>query len=264
MAATVFYLDELPAQGQVALLDGPEGRHAATVRRFAAGDRLLLADTRGGVAECTVLRAGKDFLELTVDARADVPAPSPAVTVVQGLPKSERSELAVDLATEAGADRIVPWQAARCVSKWRSGGAGKSGMDKSDKALAKWRATARSAAKQARRAQVPPVDELHTTAMLVQRVRAAVEAGTLVLILHESATGTLPRAEVAAAAELMLIVGPEGGVDEAEIEALTAAGARAVLLGPEVLRTSAAAAVALGAIGVLTSRWDAGPLELGR
>lgn len=259
MAATVFYLDELPAQGQIALLDGTEGRHAATVRRFSAGDRLLLADTRGGVAECTVRSAGKDFLELTVDARADVPAPSPQVTVVQALPKSERSELAVDLATEAGADRIVPWQALRCVSKWRSGS-----TDKSDKALAKWRATARSAAKQARRAHVPPVEELHTTAMLVQRVRAATEAGALVLILHESAVGTLPRAEVAAATELMLIVGPEGGVDEQEIEALTAAGARAVLLGPEVLRTSAAAAVALGAIGVLTTRWDAGPLELGR
>lgn len=259
MAATVFYLDELPAAGQVAVLDGAEGRHAATVRRFAAGDRLLLADTRGGVAECTVLAAGRDRLELRVDARADVQASNPVVTVVQALPKSERAELAVDLATEAGADRIVPWQAARCVSKWRSGSA-----DKSVKSLAKWRSTAREAAKQSRRAHVPPVDELHTTPMLVQRVLEASAAGALVLILHESAIGTVPRAEVAAATELLLIVGPEGGVDDAEVEALTAAGARAVRLGPEVLRTSAAAAVALGAIGVLTSRWDAGPLELGR
>lgn len=257
MAATVFYLDELPDAGQVAVLDGPEGRHAATVRRFAAGDRLLLADTRGGVAECTVLQAGKGSLELMVDARRASEPVRPLVTVVQALPKSERSELAVDLATEAGADRIVPWQAARCVSKWRSGG-----TDKSEKALAKWRATARETAKQSRRAHVPEVDELHTTAMLAQRVREASAAGALVLILHESAVGTLPRAEVAAAGELLLIVGPEGGVDDAEIEALTAAGARAVRLGPEVLRTSAAAAVALGAIGVLTTRWDAGPLEL--
>ena len=259
MAATVFYLDELPAEGQIAVLDGPEGRHAATVRRFAAGDRLLLADTRGGVAECTVLSAGRDRLELMVDARAETPVPRPAVTVVQALPKSERSELAVDLATEAGADRIVPWQAARCVSKWRSGTA-----DKSVKALAKWRATAREAAKQSRRARVPEVEDLHTTAMLAQRVREASAAGALVLILHESAVGTLPRGEVLAAGEVLLIVGPEGGVDEAEIEALTAAGARSVRLGPEVLRTSAAAAVALGAIGVLTSRWEAGPLELRR
>lgn len=261
MAAAVFYLDELPAAGQTARLDGPEGRHAATVRRFAAGDRLLLADTRGGVAECTVLEAGRDSLELTVDARVDVRPPTPAVTVVQALPKSERAELAVDLATEAGADRIVPWQAARCVSKWRSG-SGKSGFDKSDKALAKWRATAREAGKQSRRAHVPLVDELHTTAMLVERVRAVSAAGALVLILHESAVGSLPRTEVREAAELMLIVGPEGGVDDSEVEALTAAGAHAVRLGPEVLRTSAAAAVALGAIGVLTTRWDTGPLEL--
>lgn len=261
MAATVFFSEDLPDAGQVAVLDGPEGRHAATVRRFAAGDRLLLADTRGAVAECTVLRADKGSLELMVDARREAAAVAPLVTVVQALPKSERSELAVDLATEAGADRIVPWQAARCVSKWRSGG-GKTGTDKSAKALAKWRATAREAAKQSRRARVPVIDELHTTAMLAARVREACAAGALVLILHESAVGTLPRAEVAAAGELLLIVGPEGGVDDAEITALTEAGARAVRLGPEVLRTSAAAAVALGAIGVLTARWDAGPLEL--
>lgn len=252
----MFYVDALPEEGGAAVLDGPEGRHAATVRRFRGGDRLLLSDGRGGVAECEVIDAGRDTLELRCGAVAHVAEPAPRVTVVQGLPKSERAELAVDLATEAGADRIVPWQAARCVAKWKSD-------DKARKALAKWTTTALSAAKQARRPWVPEVAELHGTSALVRLVADTVSGGGLALVLHESATVTLPAAKIAAAGDVLLVVGPEGGVDDAEIAALTGAGAGAVRLGPEVLRTSAAAAVALGAIGMVSGRWDASPLEYG-
>lgn len=172
MAATLFYLDPLPEAGAVAVLDGKEGRHAATVRRIAVGERLVLSDGRGHLADVEVTATAKDRLEARVLARREVPAPRPRVTVVQALPKSDRSELAVELATD-------PF-------------------------------------------------------------------------------GSLP---LAAAAELLLVVGPEGGVDDAELAALTTAGARPVLLGPTVLRTSTAAAVALGAVGVLTPRWDARPLH---
>src|SRR5699024_2705764 len=120
---------------------------------------------------------------------------------------------------------------------------------------------ARSAAKQARRAHVPEITPLHDTAALVRHVADVTGAGGLVMVLHESADGSLPREAVAAAEAVTLIVGPEGGVDGAALAALTAAGARPVRLGPEVLRTSAAAAVALGALGVLTGRWDRSPLE---
>lgn len=256
MAATVFHTDALPEPGAVTVLDGPEGRHAATVRRIGEGERLLLSDTRGGVAHCVVTAAGKASLELRCEHVETVPPPSPTVTVVQALPKSERAELAVDLATEAGADAIIPWQAARCVARWK-------GEDKAAKARSKWDAAARSAAKQARRARVPAIAPLHDTPALVRHIAAASAEGALVLALHESATGTLPRAEIAAAPAVILVVGPEGGIDDAEIAALAGAGARAVRLGPEVLRTSAAAAVALGAIGALSRRWDASPLEYG-
>ncbi|WP_182357633.1 16S rRNA (uracil(1498)-N(3))-methyltransferase [Tomitella gaofuii] len=256
MALAVFYVEGLPAEGGLLTLDGPEGRHAATVRRFGPGDRLLLSDTRGTVAQCVVEGAARDSLDVRCERVRTVDPPRPCVTVVQALPKSERAELAVDLATEAGADVLVPWAAARCVARWKT-------EDKARKALAKWATTARAAAKQARRPRVPRIEPLHDTPVLVDRVRAAAEAGGLVLVLHESATGTLPRDAIAAAGDVMLIVGPEGGVDGAEIAALTEAGARPVRLGPEVLRTSAAAAVALGAIGVLSSRWDGSPLEHG-
>lgn len=249
MAPPVFHLDALPPVGGQAVLDGPEGRHAATVRRLRAGERLLLTDGRGAVAEAVVTGVGKDRLELEVTGRREVPAPSTRVTVVQALPKSERSELAVELATEAGVDELVPWSAARCVARWQG--------PKADKGLARWRSVAREAAKQSRRAHVPLVHALVGTAELVALVRARVQGGGVALLLHESATDALR--QVPLAAEVLLVVGPEGGLDPAELAQLTAAGARAVHLGPTVLRTSTAAAVALGALGVLTDRWDSPP-----
>ena len=182
--------------------------------------------------------------------RWSVPPGRPPVTVVQALPKSERSELAIELATEAGADGFVAWQAARCVANWNGA--------RADKGLRRWRAVARSAARQSRRAHIPPVDGVLSTAALVARVRDEVAAGATVLALHESSTERLADVAVGQADSLMLLVGPEGGIAPDEIAALTEAGAVAVRLGPTVLRTSTAAAVALGALGVLTGRWDPG------
>ncbi|MGW4333723.1 16S rRNA (uracil(1498)-N(3))-methyltransferase [Rhodococcus koreensis] len=252
MAATVFFLDPLPEVGSTAVLDGPEGRHAATVRRIGVGERIVLADGRGGLADTEVTAAGKDRLELTVHERRQVTAPSPSVTVVQALPKAERSELAVELATEAGVDAIVPWQSSRCVARWEG--------PKVAKGVARWRSAALAAAKQSRRAIVPEVSELHRTAGMLAVVREVVGRGGVVAVLHEAAAQGLAELPLRAAAEIVLVVGPEGGISEEEITALTEAGAVPVLLGPHVLRTSTAAAVALGAIGVLTDRWGAAPL----
>lgn len=245
-APTVFYLDEIPEPGGIAVLDGPEGRHAATVRRIRVGEAISLSDGRGVVAETEVVAAQKHRLELLVRDRGRAEPVSPAVTVVQALPKSERSELAVELMTEAGADVVIPWQAARCVANWEA---------KADKGVAKWRAAARGAARQSRRAYIPEVTALHRTPEVVDAVRAAKAQGAVVAALHESGTGTFTGLPWSAAAAIMVIVGPEGGLDDAELTALATAGADVVRLGPTVLRTSTAAAVALGALGALTSRW---------
>ncbi|MBF6495929.1 16S rRNA (uracil(1498)-N(3))-methyltransferase [Nocardia cyriacigeorgica] len=246
MAATVFYLDEIPAPGGIAVLDGPEGRHAATVRRIRVGEQITLSDGRGLLAESEVVAAQRDRLELAVRASAVAPPAQPPVTVVQALPKSDRSELAVELMTEAGADVIVPWQAARCVANWEA---------KADKGIGKWRAAAKSAARQSRRAYIPEVTGLHRTADLLTAVRTAKADGAVVAALHESGESRFTRLPLREASAIMLIVGPEGGLDDAELSALAEAGADVVLLGPTVLRTSTAAAVALGALGALTARW---------
>ena len=239
MTPPLFLLEALPV-GDHAVLDGPEGRHAATVRRLRAGEAVLVGDGCGVVATGVVAAVGRDVVELTLTDRVVAPAPSPRVVVAQALVKGDRGELAVELATEAGVDAIVPWTAARCVARWTG-----------DKGLARWQRTAREAAKQARRAWVPPVASPVTTRELAGRVAAA----DCALVLHEAATTALAEVELPAAGEVLLAVGPEGGITDDELGLLTAAGAHAVRLGPEVLRASTAAAVALGALGVLTGRW---------
>ncbi|OSC38589.1 16S rRNA (uracil(1498)-N(3))-methyltransferase [Mycobacterium decipiens] len=248
MVATLFYVDALPDTGAVAVVAGDEGFHAATVRRIRPGEQLVLGDGAGGLARCRVEQAGRAGLHARVLGRWNVDPGRPSVTVVQALPKSERSELAIELATEAGADAFLAWQAARCVANWEGA--------RIDRGLRRWCAVARSAARQSRRAYIPPVDGVASTAALVRRVRDEVAAGSTVLALHEAATDRLADVTLAQANSLILVVGPEGGITPDEIAALTDAGALAVRLGPTVLRTSTAAAVALGALGVLTSRWD--------
>ncbi|OBB69462.1 16S rRNA (uracil(1498)-N(3))-methyltransferase [Mycobacterium sp. 852014-50255_SCH5639931] len=247
MVATLFYVDALPDTGSLAVVGGDEGFHAATVRRIRPGEQLVLGDGAGGLAHCEVEHAGRDGLRARVLKRWSVAAAQPPVTVVQALPKSDRSELAIELATEAGADAFLAWQAARCVASWQGA--------RVDKGLRRWRAVARSAARQSRRAHIPPVEGVLSTAGLAQRIRDDVAAGAVALALHESATDPLTKLDIARATALLLVVGPEGGIAPDEIAALTEAGAVPVRLGPQVLRTSTAAAVALGALGVLTPRW---------
>jgi 16S rRNA (uracil1498-N3)-methyltransferase len=245
--AGLFYVETLPEVGALADVGGDAGFHAATVRRIRPGEELTLGDGAGVLAECRVETADRAGLRARVLQRRTVEAPVPPVTVVQALPKADRSELAVELATEAGADAFLAWQADRCVARWDG--------PRADKGLRRWRSVARAAAGQSRRAWVPPVDGVLGTAELVSWVAEQVAAGTTVLVLHDPAAAGLPGATVSAAPALAVVVGPEGGITDAELTALTGAGAVMARLGPTVLRTSTAAAVALGALGVLTPRW---------
>ncbi len=246
MVAALFYVRTIPAVGDSAVVDGDEGFHAASVRRMRPGERVTLSDGAGVVADCVVESVVKPSLVARVLARRTVPPPRPPVTVVQAIPKSERSELAVELATEAGADAFVAWQADRCVARWEG--------DRAGKGLRRWRAVARSAARQSRRAWIPAVEGPLSTAGLCGYLGG--RTGALALVLHESADRPLVDLPIATAESILLIVGPEGGISDPELGELTASGGVPVRLGPTVLRTSTAAVVALGALGGLTPRWS--------
>nr|WP_133828374.1 16S rRNA (uracil(1498)-N(3))-methyltransferase [Actinomycetospora succinea] len=237
----MFWVDAVPGSGEV-VLDGAEGRHAADVRRVRPGEVVLIGDGAGTRARARVTEVGKSRVTTTVlERRSEDEAPL-RITLAQALVKGDRAELAVELATEAGVDAILPWRAERCVARWDDGVRG-------EKALAKWRATAREAAKQARRARVPDVAPPATTGDLAARDADAV------LVLEATATESLADVALPGRGELVLVVGPEGGVTDAERALLARAGAREVRMGPGVLRTSSAAAVALGALGARTGRW---------
>ena len=240
------YVQEFPTPptvGEVIELTGDEGRHAVSVKRTGVGEQIELVDGHGTRAIITVTGvSGKDRLVGVVDCVASEPAPRPTVTVVQALPKAARSELTVDLLTQAGVDVIVPWQADRSVANW-----GK----KQDKGLAKWRAAARAAAKQSRRSRIPEITPVADQAA----VAALIQAAPLALMLHEDATEKITDQPVAQADSVVLIIGPEGGISPAELDAFTTAGAHPVRLGPEVLRTASAGMVALAALGAVTDRW---------
>lgn len=243
MSPPVFLMEPDRLNGESVVLDGPEGRHAAAVRRLRAGERVDLTDGAGLLAECVVTAADKATLTLDVLARHRHPRPEPRLVVVQALPKGDRGELAVETMTEVGVDEIVPWAASRCVTQWKP--------ERRDKALGRWRSTAREAAKQARRPWLPEITDLAATAQVAGRIKAA----SSTLILHETATSPLSDVQPPTIGEIILIVGPEGGISDEELDRFTAAGGRPTLLGPTVLRTSTAGVAAAAILLAATGRW---------
>jgi 16S rRNA (uracil1498-N3)-methyltransferase len=239
--APLFLLDELPETDEV-LVDGAEGRHAVEVLRLAPGERVRVGDGQGAVAEGDVLAAGAEGLRVAVRVRFEVPAPDPEFVLVQALPKGDHGPLAVDLATELGVDRIVPWAASRCVTRWRE--------DRVEKGVAKWRSAARAASKQSRRPRVPEI----TGPMTTREVCGLLGDADLAVVLHEQARRPLAELQIPRSGTVAVVVGPEGGLTDGEVVAFRAAGAQAVRLGAEVLRTSTAGAAALAALSART-RW---------
>ena len=248
MSLPVHLVDDLSSAtvGGVVEVTGDEAHHAVAVRRLAVGEEVVLTDGRGRSVTGPVLSTGKRVFAVEV-ARADEdPCPTPRVTVVQALPKGDRGELAVEVLTEVGVDRVVPWAASRSVAVWRG--------ERAAKSHAKWAATAREAAKQARRTWHPEVTALATTSDVVALIAEASEAG-VALVLHEEATTPMAGIEAPEDGHVLLVVGPEGGVSPEELEVFTRAGAVPVRLGSEVLRTSTAGVVAVGALLSRTARW---------
>ncbi|MEV6583436.1 16S rRNA (uracil(1498)-N(3))-methyltransferase [Streptomyces sp. NPDC051582] len=248
MTAPVFVVEEVPA-GPEFVLDGPEGRHAVSVKRLNPGEDVVLTDGRGHWTEGVVKAAeGKDRLVLMdLNLVREEPEPAVRITVVQALPKGDRGELAVETMTETGVDAIVPWQASRCITQWRG--------ERGAKSLAKWRATAREAGKQSRRVRFPEVAE----AMSTKQVAALLAGADLAVVLHEdrdTPSGALATAELPAAGSIVLVVGPEGGVSPEELAAFAEAGAHPFRLGSSVLRTSTAGTAATAVLLARTGRWS--------
>ncbi|SDN07260.1 16S rRNA (uracil1498-N3)-methyltransferase [Cryobacterium flavum] len=243
-----FYLQETlrAAQcrpGQVVSVDGAEARHAVTVSRVRPGDRLRLGNGAGLLLEGTVLTADAAVLTLRVDEASETAATTPRIRLVQALAKGDRDELAIQAATELGVDGVIPWAAARSITKWEGAKVAK-GHDR-------WSTIVREASKQSIRAWLPSVAPLASTKQL-----ALLAVTTRMLLLDPTATGRLT--EVAPPTDdrdILLVVGPEGGISPAELLLLEQAGATQVRLGDTVLRTSTAGPAALAILNATLGRW---------
>jgi 16S rRNA (uracil1498-N3)-methyltransferase len=231
------------AVGGEVTVDGDEAHHAVAVRRLRVGESVVLTDGAGTSVVGDVASTGKRIFAVTVASVTTVGPAEPSIVVVQAVPKGDRGELAVEVLTEVGVAGIVPWSASRSVAVWKG--------ERATKSLARWRSTAREAAKQARRSWFPEVAELASTPDVV----ALLAGADLAVVLHEEASIPLASFEVPDAGRIVVVVGPEGGLSPDEIEAFVAAGAVSVRLGAEVLRTSTAGVAAVSAILSRTSRW---------
>ena len=228
--------------GSTIVLDGPEGRHGATVRRIGVGEQVLLADGVGHRARAVVESVGPGELTLRLESILLEPQPDLRFVLVQALAKGDRDEQAIEAATELGVDEVVPWQAERSVVIWRG--------DRAARSLRKWESTVLAATKQSRRTRVPLVSELATQQAVIRRV----EGAALAVILDEEAERPLAGLGLPSSGDVVLIVGPEGGISPAELSAFVNAGAFAVRLGSNVLRTSSAGPAALAVMSA-AGRW---------
>lgn len=240
------YLDESldlagSEPGGSVVLSGDEARHAVTVSRVRAGERIAIGDGHGTLVSGEVVSTGARELELIVDEVVSVEASSPRITLVQALAKGDRDELAVQAATELGVDAIVPWAAARSVSRWDGA--------KAEKGRLRWASIVREAVKQSIRAWLPAVAPLTTTGELPARLD-----GQRVLLLEPTASARLTDLRPDGR-DIALVVGPEGGIAPAELGRLTEAGAEPVRLGASVLRTSTAGPAAIAVLNAALGRW---------
>jgi 16S rRNA (uracil1498-N3)-methyltransferase len=234
----LYLADDLgePEIGDRIVLGGDDGRHAAVVRRTRPGEMIMVGDGLGRGVRGSVVAVQKAGLQVEVTELLTAPEPRRRIVAVQALAKGDRSELAIEMLTEAGVAEIIPWMASRSVVRWSG--------DRAVKSLSRWRSTVREAAKQSRRLLIPRVPDAVSTRELVTMINTTDRA----LVLHEEAEQWLTELSLAEGDSVMIIIGPEGGIAPEELEALTAAGAEPVLISDGVLRTSTAGVVAVAGL----------------
>ncbi|MDA0259721.1 MAG: 16S rRNA (uracil(1498)-N(3))-methyltransferase [Actinobacteria bacterium] len=238
---TLFLVDKLEDSNLIEVV-GDEAHHAIKVLRINVGEEILVSDGAGNWVRASIENIEKKTFTARVLERGFQPEKSPRLIVVQGLPKSDRVKDAIEILVESGVDLIIPWQADRSISKWRQD------------SLDKWQSAAVAATKQSRRFRKPEIIDGLSLSQLLE-----IESeNSVFLVMHESATTKLSEvvtSKFAGMSEIIIVIGPEGGISESELAVLEGAGAHIVGLGPEVFRSAHAGGAALSAVSALIGRW---------
>ena len=242
MTAPVFFVSDLDGLSRAERFEftGPDAKHVM-VKRIEKGERLDLVDGRGKRARARLVEASSSLVIVQIDEVVFEPEGSPRITLIQALAKNGRDELAIEMATELGVDRVIAWQAERSIVRWQG--------KKQERGLQKWVNVLQAAAKQSRRARVPALEFAANAAAAIAQVE-----GTQLIVMHESATEPITGLTDLGAKEYALVVGPEGGITDAELEQFKQAGANIVLVGDIVMRVSTAVAAGLTSLNIATGR----------
>lgn len=232
---TLFFVDDLPTHGMYEF-SNEDANHAIRVLRMQAGDEFMLSDGQGSWSHVKAIDVKKKSITVQVLESGFQEPLATTITVVQALPKGDRAKEAIELLTEAGVDRIVPWSASRSIGKVSD----------------KFSVTAREASKQSRRFRIPQVSDLATTAQICE----AIKLSDLAIAFHESATNKLSDQVSSHNVEnLLIIIGPEGGLTDEELAAFEEAGAKVALMGRPILRSAHAGIAAVSAVSALLKVW---------
>ena len=236
---TLFFVDDLPTTvGATYEFDSEDAFHAIKVLRIAAGEIFNLSDGKGAWSRVNVLNVNKKSMSVKVLETGFEEALPQQFTIVQAIPKGDRIKESIEMSTEGGADRIVMWKAARSIGR-------------ADEKIEKLQNTAREASKQSRRFRIPDVVGVATTDNVVDEIAKA----DLALVFHESAVHTISQLVTPGAKKVAIIIGPEGGLTDEELETFAAAGAKVVLMGRPILRSAHAGLAALAAVNTALSVW---------
>lgn len=236
---TLFFVEDLPASvGSLYDFQNEDALHAVRVLRTDVGDIFNLSDGNGSWSKVIVREAAKKSLRVEVLESGYEEPLAQSFTVIQAIPKGDRIKEAIELCAEGGADRIVMWKAARSIGK-------------SEDKIEKLQTTAREASKQSRRFRIPSVVGVATTENIIDEI-AKVD---LAIVLHESALVPISQVVIPGAKKVAIIIGPEGGLTDDEVETFAAAGAKVALLGRPVLRSAHAGLAALSAVNTALSVW---------
>jgi 16S rRNA (uracil1498-N3)-methyltransferase len=220
-------------------VDGDEAHHGVNVLRLKTSEEVKISDGVGSWGVGTVSQINKKSFTVEISDRGFEPASKQRVVVVQAILKNDANKDAVDFLTQVGADEIIPWQSQHCIGKF------------DDKSLSKWQTAARESSRQSRRVRIPVISNVYSTENLISKITGLQN----IFVLHESADNRLSQIEINQEANVILIVGPEGGLSEIEINAFVTAGAKIVRLGESVLRAANAGAAAASVVMSRTGKW---------
>ncbi len=229
-------------QQNIVILKNDEAHHAIKVRRTNIGEVIFITDGNGLVVEAQVTKIGPgNQLEAKVLNRQEKQLQFPIICVAQAIAKGDRADLSIELLTEVGVDQVIPWQANRSVSKLEG---------KSEKLIQKWQGVARESTKQSRRAFIPQILDLAVTSQLVNHFKNYEK----VIVLDPDSNNKFLDEVKNVTKNILLVIGPEGGIDEGEMEIFKKANARFATLGDSILRTSSAGAIS-SAILLASTKW---------